>query len=284
MRYLTPLAIVLLFVAVIPAKAQTDRAILEGTITDQSGATVPGASIKITEMDTGTSQEAKSNGHGYYLAPGLAIGRYSVSVSKAGFNTKVISDVILRVGEGHALDVGLELGPVSQRVDVQAQVNPAEHTSAADASVISNQEITNLPVNGRDWSELTLLAPFAQDEAAAISAPYDSPVAPETTTISASTAWTQVAFRNRLRNPQSDCKSRRTPSTEYRVNSALYDAEYGTQAGGQINVVTKSGTNDFHGTVFGYLRNSVFDARNFNDFDVNGKPCDPSFPDGTVWI
>ena len=90
MRYLTPLAIVLLFVAVIPAKAQTDRAILEGTITDQSGATVPGASIKITEMDTGTSQEAKSNGHGYYLAPGLAIGRYSVSVSKAGFNTKVI--------------------------------------------------------------------------------------------------------------------------------------------------------------------------------------------------
>src|SRR4029077_11971537 len=64
---------------------------------------------------------------------------------------------------------------------------------------------------------------------------------------------------------------------EYRVNSALYDAEYGTQAGGQINVVTKSGTNDFHGTAFGYLRNSVFDARNFNDFDLNGNPAVPPF-------
>ncbi len=124
MRYLTPLAIALVFVAVIPAKAQTDRAILEGTITDQSGATVPAASIKITETDTGISQEARSNGHGYYLAPGLAVGTYSVSVSKAGFNTKVVNGVILRVGEDHALDVGLELGAISQRVEVQAQVIP----------------------------------------------------------------------------------------------------------------------------------------------------------------
>src|SRR4029077_9364593 len=64
---------------------------------------------------------------------------------------------------------------------------------------------------------------------------------------------------------------------EYRVNSALYDAEYGTQSGGQIDLVTKSGTNDFHGTVFGYIRNSVFDARNFNDFDLNGNPAIPPF-------
>src|SRR5260370_19566580 len=64
---------------------------------------------------------------------------------------------------------------------------------------------------------------------------------------------------------------------EYRVNTALHDAEYGTQAGGQIDVVTKSGTNDFHGTVFGYLRNSVFDARNFTDFDLNGNPAIPPF-------
>ncbi len=272
MRYLTPLAIALVFVAVIPAKAQTDRAILEGTITDQSGATVPGASIKITRTDTGISQEAKSNGHGYYLVPGLAVGTYSVSVSQSGFNTKVINNVVLRVGEDHALDVGLELGAISERVEVQAQVDPAEHTSAADASVISNEEIANLPVNGRDWSELTILAPFAQDDGGG--------------------DQRTIRFAGRARDDnnfsidgvdaggvqeQAQKSSVRLQISEdavdeYRVNSALYDTEYGTQSGGQIDVVTKSGTNDFHGTVFGYLRNSIFDARNFNDFDAQGNP------------
>jgi len=69
---------------------------------------------------------------------------------------------------------------------------------------------------------------------------------------------------------------------EYRVNSALYDVEYGTQAGGQVDVVTKAGTNDWHGTVFGYFRNSVFDARNFNDYNLAGNPQVPPFPHGTV--
>jgi len=272
MKYLAPLAFVLVFVAVIPATAQTDRAILEGTIKDQSGATVPGASIRITETATGISQEAKSNGHGYYFFPGLAVGTYFIAVSKPGFTTKVISDVILRVGEDHALDVGLELGAVSQRVEVQAQVNPAEHTSAADASVITTQEIANLPVNGRDWSELTILAPFAQDDGGGDQRTIRFAGRARDDNNFSIDGVDAGGIQEQAQKSSVRLQISEDAVDEYRVNSALYDTEYGTQSGGQINVVTKSGTNDFHGTVFGYLRNSVFDARDFNDFDAAGNP------------
>ena len=180
--------------------------------------------------------------------------------------------MILRVGEGHALDVGLELGPVSQRVDVQAQVNPAEHTSAADASVISNQEITNLPVNGRDWSELTILAPFAQDDGGGDQRTIRFAGRARDDNNFSIDGVDAGGIQEQAQKSSVRLQISEDAVDEYRVNSALYDTEYGTQSGGQVNVVTKSGTNDFHGTVFGYLRNSVFDARDFNDFDGVGNP------------
>jgi Carboxypeptidase regulatory-like domain/TonB dependent receptor-like, beta-barrel len=274
MRYFTALAIAmtLVFALALSAKAQTDRAILEGTITDQSGASIPNAIIKVTETNTGISQTGQSNVHGYYLLPGLAVGTYSVSVSKTSFETKVVDGVVLRVGEDHALDVKLGLGAVSEHVEVEAQTEPAERTSAADASVITGQQIADTPVNGRDWDTLTILAPFALDDGGG--------------------DQRTIRFAGRARDDnnfnidgvdsggiqeQAQKSSVRLQISEdaiaeYRVNSALYDTEYGTQSGGQVDVVTKSGTNDFHGTVFGYLRNSVLDSRNFNDLDANGNP------------
>jgi len=273
-----------LLAASCPLRAQTDRAILEGTITDRTGGTVAGANIGVTEVNTGISQTRKSDAHGYYLFPGLAIGTYSVSVSKPGFETKVVDDVILRVGEDHSLDVGLQLGAVSERVEVKAQTEPVEHTSAADASVITSQQIADTPVNGRDWDTLTILAPFAQDDGGG--------------------DQRTIRFAGRARDDnnfnidgvdsggiqeQAQKSSVRLQISEdaiaeYRVNSALYDTEYGTQSGGQIDVVTKSGTNDFHGTVFGYLRNSVLDSRNFNDLDANGNPVKLPFRMGNFGL
>ena len=272
MRYLMPLAIALVFVGVIPAKAQTDRAVLEGTITDQTGATVPGANIKVTAANTEISREVKSNGHGYYLVPGLALGTYSVSVSMTGFNTKVVNDVILRVGEDHTLDVGLELGAITERVEIQAQMNPAEHTSAADASVISNQEIANLPVNGRDWSNLTILAPFAQDDGGGDQRTIRFAGRARDDNNFSIDGVDAGGIQEQAQKSSVRLQISEDAVDEYRVNSALYDTEYGTQSGGQVDVVTKSGTNDFHGSAFGYLRNSVFDSRDFNDFDAAGNP------------
>src|SRR5580700_2026439 len=257
--------------------AQTDRATLEGTVTDPSGATISGANVEVTAVDTRLSQGRKTNSNGYYRFPGLPVGEFTVTVSNPSFKTKVIEQVTLQVGETHTLDVALVVGEISEKVEIKAEAGPAERTSAAAATVINTEQIANLPVNGRDWSGLTLLAPFAQDDGGG----------DQRTIRFAGRARDDNNFnfdgvdaggiQEQAQKSQTRLQISEDAVEEYRVNSALYDAEYGTQAGGQINVVTKSGTNDYHGTAFGYLRNSVFDARNFNDFDINGNPAIPPF-------
>jgi len=265
----TRVASVLVLLAVLfasfPVKAQTDRAVLEGTITDPSGGTIAGARVKVTEINTGISQERESNGHGYYFFPGLAVGTYSVSVSKDGFETKVVNGVILRVGEDHALDVKLQVGAVSQKVEVNAEAQPAEHTSPADSSVVTSNQIENLPTNGRDWSNLTILAPFAQDDGGGDQRTIRFAGRARDDNNYSIDGVDAGGIQEQAQKSSVRLQISEDAVEEYRVNSALYDTEYGTQAGGQVNVVTKSGTNDFHGTIFGYLRNSYFDARNFTD-------------------
>lgn len=263
---------ILLFAGARPAAAQTDRAVLEGTVTDRSGGIVPEADVKVTETDTGISQERESNGHGYYFFPGLAVGTYSVSVSKDGFDTRVVRAVVLRVGEEHTLDVRLRVGSVAERVVVTGQASPAEHTSPAASSVVGSEQIGNLPVNGRDWAELTLLAPFAQDDGGGDQRTIRFAGRARDDNNFSIDGVDAGGIQEQAQKSSVRLQISEDAVEEYRVNSALYDAEYGTQAGGQVNVVTKSGTNNFHGTTFGYLRNSVFDARNFNDYDANGNP------------
>jgi hypothetical protein len=255
-----------LLVASRPLAAQTDRSVLEGTITDRSGGTVAGADVKATEVDTGITLDRRSNRHGYFFFPGLAVGRYSVSVSKDGFATRVVDGVVLRVGEDHTLDVRLQVGGMSQRVVVTAQTEPVERTSPADASVISNEQIQNLPTNGRDWAELTILAPFAQDDGGGDQRTIRFAGRARDDNNFSIDGVDAGGIQEQAQKSSVRLQISEDAVAEYRVNSALYDTEYGTQSGGQINVVTKSGTNDFHGTVFGYLRNSVFDGRNFNDY------------------
>jgi hypothetical protein len=257
----------------VPSFAQTDRATLEGTVVDSSGSTISGASVEVTDVDTGISQERKTNSNGYYRFPGLPVGQFTVTVSNPGFKTKLIEQVILQVGETHTLDVSLVVGEISEKVEIKAEASPAERTSAAAATVISTQEIANLPVNGRDWSGLTLLAPFAQDDGGGDQRTIRFAGRARDDNNFSFDGVDAGGIQEQAQKSQVRLQISEDAVEEYRVNSALYDVEYGTQAGGQINVVTKSGTNDLHGTAFAYLRNSVFDARNFNDFDANGNPA-----------
>jgi hypothetical protein len=259
------------------AVAQVDRAVLEGTVKDQSQASVVGARVKIQAADTSITQEQPTNSNGYYRFPGLAVGRYSVTVSEAGFKTEVIGNVILEVGQTRTLDTTLAVGVPTEKVEVTASAAPADRSSAEAATVIRTDQIENLPNNGRDWSSFTLLAPFAQDDGGG----------DQRTIRFAGRARDDNNFQidgvdaggiqEQAQKSQTRLQISQDAIEEYRVNSALYDAEYGTQAGGQIDVETKQGTNNLHGSVFGYLRNSVFDSRNFNDFDVNGNPAIPPF-------
>src|SRR5580693_7222316 len=257
--------------------AQVDRAVLEGAVTDPAGAVVVGASVKIQAGDTGLSEEQRTNSNGYYRFPGLAVGRYNVTVSDAGFKTRVIEEVTLLVGQTRTLNTRLEIGTIAERIEVKSEADPADRSSAEASTVIDTSQIANLPNNGRDWASFTVLAPFAQDDGGG----------DQRTIRFAGRARDDNNFQidgvdaggiqEQAQKSQTRLQISQDAIEEYRVNSALYDAEYGTQAGGQIDVVTKSGTNELHGSLFGYLRNSVFDARNFNDFDINGNPAIPPF-------
>jgi hypothetical protein len=259
------------------AHAQIDRAVLEGTVTDPTGAAIRGASLEILEVETGIAHEQATNSNGYYRLAGLAVGRYTVTVTDSGFKTRVIDDVEMLVGQTRTLDVRLEVGALAEKIEVKASNEPSNRTSAEASTVIDSNQIANLPNNGRDWASFTLLAPFAQDDGGG----------DQRTIRFAGRARDDNNFQfdgvdaggiqEQAQKSQTRLQISQDAVAEYRVNSALYDAEYGTQAGGQIDVVTKSGTNDYHGTAFGYLRNSVFDARNFNDFDLNNNPIIPPF-------
>src|ERR1700730_2494213 len=259
------IALMLVLGASYPMAAQTDRATLEGTVTDSSSATIANAKVQIRAVATGLGEEKVTSVYGHYRFPAIAVGVYSVIVTREGFETKQIEGVQVQVGETRTLDVGLTVGAVSEKVIVKAEAAPYERSTAASATVIRDDQIGNLPVNGRDWAGLTLLAPFAQDDGGG----------DQRTIRFAGRARDDNNFnfdggdaggsQEQSQKSQTRLQISEDAVEEYRVSSALYDAEYGTQAGGQINVVTKSGTNEFHGTAFGYLRNSVFDARNFND-------------------
>src|ERR1700731_1595036 len=259
------------------ALAQVDRAVLEGTIKDSSGAAIAGAAVKTLAVDTGIAQEQQTNSNGYYRFPGLAVGQYSVTVTNAGFTTKVVEDVILQVGQTRTLDVTLAVGAPTERIEVQATAAPADRSSAEAATVISLDQIQNLPNNGRDWASFTLLAPFAQDDGGGDQRTIRFAGRARDDNNFSIDGVDAGGIQEQAQKSQTRLQISQDAIEEYRVNSALYDAEYGTQAGGQIDVVTKSGTNDWHGTAFGYVRNSVFDARNFNDFDLNGNPAVPPF-------
>ena len=175
--------------------------------------------------------------------------------------------------ETRTLDIKLPVGATTEKVEVNAPDEPANRTSAEAGTVIRPDQIADLANNGRDWTTLSLLAPFAQDDGGG----------DQRTIRFAGRARDDNNFQidgvdaggiqEQAQKSTTRLQISQDAIEEYRVSSALYDVEYGTQAGGQIDAETKSGTNNLHGTVFGYLRNSYFDSRSFLDFDVNGNPA-----------
>lgn len=259
------------------AFAQVDRAALEGTISDSTGAAISGATVKTLAVDTGITQEQRTNANGYYRFPGLAVGRYSVTVTNTGFKTKAIEDVILQVGQTRTLDTTLAVGAPTEKVEVTASAAPADRSSAEASTVIDTTQILNLPNNGRDWASFTLLAPFAQDDGGGDQRTIRFAGRARDDNNFSIDGVDAGGIQEQAQKSQTRLQISQDAIEEYRVNSALYDAEYGTQSGGQIDVETKSGTNDYHSTVFTYFRNSVFDARNYTDFNLAGNPQIPPF-------
>ena len=258
--------------------AQTFRGTILGTVTDSSGGTVPGATVTIKNVDTGLTRTLATSDDGSYSAPELPIGNYSVTVEKTGFKTGLITGIKVEVSTERRADVTLQTGELSQKVEVLGEELPmVETTSNNMGGIVESNSVENLPVNGRDYQKLILLVPGANSGPDAIT---DSPGSFGTVSVNGARGRSNnylldgTDMNDGYRNDPAINEGGvfATPATILPIEAIAevhvasnFEAEYGRSAGAAINIVTKSGTNDFRGSAFDFLRNTVLNARNFFD-------------------
>ena len=271
--------------------AQTFRGGIQGTVTDSAGAAVTGADITIKSTDTGLQRIVKTDDAGNYSANELPLGSYSVSASRTGFGTKVLNGIVVAVSASTRADFQLNPGEVKQEVVVTAEVPLIETTSNTMGGTINSTQMSNIPVNGGDFAKLMTLVPGAGSDPNGDS---DSPGSFGTFSINGNRGRSNnylldgTDMNDGYRNDPAinEAGVFGTPATLLPIDAlqemavlSNMEAEYGRNGGAVVNIVTKSGSNNLHGSVFEYFRNNALDARNaFNrKFDQNGNP----FPQNT---
>ncbi len=261
--------------------AQVVGATLSGTVTDQSGGVVPNASVSIRSSATGITRDVTTNADGIYSAPNLQPGVYGVTVSAAGFSKAVQSGITLTVGATQLLNVAMQVGQATQSVEVTAEAPTVNLTNAEIGALTTETTIKELPLNGRSWSDLANLQPGV----------YQLHTQPDVQSRDRFTRGYGLQLsisgnRPQQNNYRVDGISINDPAnggpgnvfggnpgvdaiSEFSVLTTNYSTEYGRASGGIINATTKSGTNQFHGSAYEFLRNSWLDAPNF--YDPAGK-------------
>lgn len=245
--------------------ALSQTAQVTGRISDASGAVIPSAQVTSTNQKTGLTRESVSNGEGYFTIPLLPPGEYRIAVKKEGFKPVVRPDVALNVEQVARLDFTLETGAVSDTVTITSDAPLMNTETSSVGQVVDNKTVVTLPLNGRNYSQLAVLAPGATPN-------------PGTRTEDGFSLNGNRLFQNSYQVDGADNNNyifgvdtnttqALRPSVdaiqEFKVETANYSAEYGRAAGGVISVAIKSGTNQLHGSAFEFLRNDALDATNF---------------------
>src|SRR3984957_12041371 len=249
---------------------------VSGTVTDGSGAVVSSASVSATNVDTGVHASLTTNGSGFYSFQQLSIGRYTVTIEKKGFRPYQRTGIVIDANSSLTVDAVLNIGDTSDVITVIENQARVDTTSTQMGEVISAARMTAVPLNGRSFTDLLSLQPgvapatsitadTVQDVGASVLSPSGD-LNPGTVSING-----QREFANSFIVNGSDVEEdvnmgaaiipNLDSISEFRIIPNNFDAEYGEFSGGQINVVTKSGVNAFHGDVFEFLRNTNFDAR-----------------------
>jgi hypothetical protein len=250
------------------AFAQQAVGTISGTITDQQDAVVPGAAIQVRNAGTNAVFETKSDDRGFYTAPSLSVGDYTLTVTAAGFKRSVRSGITLQVNQNAQVNIVLDVGQVAESVEVQAEAPLVDTGSATLGTVIENRRVRDLPLNGRNALALTLLTAGVVSNAGPTNSGFgDRGVQISSISINGSPNSMNAQMLDGNNNILSYVGEVGVPPAvdaveEFKVQSGTMSAEYGFTAGGAINLVTKSGTNQFHGTLYEFLRNDKFDARN----------------------
>src|SRR5690349_21594900 len=261
------LALCFLAFCALPALAQIDRGAIVGRVTDASGAIVPKATVVVTNKDTGVAVTTSTNEAGEYQVLALIPGTYSVRVSSQGFDSVLRDNLTLHVQDRLSVEVSLKVGSVSQEIIVTG-AEPLLQTETADVgNVVDTQLVNDLPLNGRRYADLALLEPGVQKFYGAANP------APDRFSVNGNlelqnnfrlngidnNSWSEnlQEFSVQVVQPPPDAIQ------EFRVQTRTYSSEFGNSAGAVINATIKSGTNGYHGNLFEYVRNSVFDANSW---------------------
>lgn len=273
-------------------KAQTTAAQLSGLITDPSGALIPGASITATNVATGTSRKGLSNDSGNYTLSLLPPGTYRVLVEKEGFSPLTENHLVLSINQHATLNVPLTAGSVSESITVQGSTELLRASSAELGTVINEKTVHELPLNGRNFTQLLTLTPGATPVSTSQGANVGTDDGSTVTLPGSSTSNPSInGQQNRstlyLYDGVVNTDFRTTTYTvlpiidaidEFKVVSHSDDPQYGSVLGGIVNLISKSGTNNLHGSAWEYVRNNIFDARNsFSDIGAKGPTAAAPF-------
>lgn len=250
------------------SSAQIDTASIVGTVRDPSGAVVAKVKVNVQNMATNEVQTAVSGDEGLYSFPYLRVGTYSVTVEAAGFKTTVRNDIVLNVQDRKQVDFQLQVGSSQQRVDVTTEA-PLLDTQTADVgNVVSGQQATDLPLNGRRYDALTGLtagvntsSPSFQQRAEGVFSVNGNSSTQNNFVLD---GGDNNSYTTNLQDQSAQGVQPAVDSlAEFKLQTRDYDVEYGRSAGGVVNVAIKSGTNGLHGDVYEYFRNDKLDARDY---------------------
>ncbi len=277
------LALGIAFLAGVSAASAQTTAQLTGTVKDDSGAVIPGAAVTIISVDTGAERAVTTDATGAYNVPLLPAGNYRLHVESQGFRTVNRQDIRLEVNQTIRLDFTLEVGQVTETVEVRGAPPPLESDTSAIGQVIETRAVEDLPLNGRSFVQLAILAPGvngagfgAQGTIQGGSRPDDLRPGSELFTNGLRENANNFEIDGNDNNDRLTLSINLRPSVEaireFKMETSNFKAEQGRSAGATVNVITKSGTNEFHGSAYWFYRNRELDSKNFFDRGDAEKP------------
>ncbi|MBV9437166.1 MAG: TonB-dependent receptor, partial [Acidobacteria bacterium] len=275
MRFLS----VSLLVCVPAALFGQSNATVQGQITDQTGAAVPGATVTVTNTGTGVSVTTKSDSTGNYQVPALVIGNYDVNVDASGLQKAIAKGLVLEVGRTTVQNFQLKVAQASEVLTVEGEAPVIETASITVGQTIEQKTVQEIPLNGRHFVDLALLTPGTVIPPANgfLTAPLRGQGAFGIVTAGEREDTTNYMINginlNDMANGQVTFQPTIDTVSEFTINNQTPSAEYGRNSGATLNIATRSGTNQFHGEAYEFLRNNDLDARNF--FNPSGTPMNP---------
>ena len=269
--------------------AQVTTATISGTTSDETGAVLPGVTLTVTNVDTGATRTVLTNDQGIYHAPQLPAGSYEIQAELPGFQTTVRSGVTLTVGREFIVDIAMQVGEITERVTVTGEAALLETTRSSVSGLVGEQQIRDLPLNGRDWQTLALLQtgvvsgvgnPAALQRGGGANPSFAHVASdvvigglrPNGNSFLLDGTDIQSTYWNRRPTGVSGVQLGVDSVREFQVMTSTYSSEFGRAMAGVVNAITRSGTNDYHGSMFYFHRNSALDAKNFFDDPDAGIP------------